>query len=125
MKKCNRGALYVALTAATSLAAVTGFTTVTRAEPPSGVTATVLARGTLNSFNVRSDPHGPIADFRAHSTQPIDLVVRQHDYAVGSSTGWHSHPGPIFITVTHGTLTYYEYDDPCTPHVVGAGQSFV
>jgi quercetin dioxygenase-like cupin family protein len=118
-------AVCVSLTAAGTLAALTVFTPVSQAEPPSGVTATVLSRGTLDSFNVRSDPHGPIADFRAHSTQPIDLVVRRHDYAVGSNTGWHSHPGPIFITVTVGTLTYYEYDDPCTPHVVSAGQSFV
>ena len=31
---------------------------------------------------------------------------------MGSHTGWHSHPGPVFITVTQGTLTYYLYDDP-------------
>jgi quercetin dioxygenase-like cupin family protein len=108
---------------AISLAA---FVAVTKASPPSGVTATVLARGTFPSFNVRSNPHGPIADFRAHSTAPIDIVVRRHDYAPGASTGWHQHPGPIFITVTQGQLTYYEYDDPtCTPHVITAGHSFV
>lgn len=108
---------------AISLAA---FVAVTKASPPSGVTATVLARGTFPSFNVRSDPLGPIADFRAHSIAPIDIVVRRHDYAPGASTGWHQHPGPIFITVTQGQLTYYEYDDPtCTPHVITAGQGFV
>jgi quercetin dioxygenase-like cupin family protein len=86
----------------------------------------VLARGTFPSFNVRSDPHGPIADFRAHSTEPIDIVVRRHDYAPGASTGWHQHPGPIFITVTQGQLTYYEYNDPtCTAHVITAGHGFV
>ena len=47
--------------------------------------------------------------------------MRQHDYDTHSTTGWHSHPGPVFITVTQGTLTYYERDDPtCTPHVVSA-----
>ena len=121
----HRLPLVFAVTAATALATLVGLTTVSNAEGPTGVTATVLARGTLDSFNVRSDPHGPIADFRAHSTEPIDLVVRKHDYAVGSTTGWHSHPGPIFITVTQGTLSYFEYDDPCTPHVVTAGHSFV
>jgi quercetin dioxygenase-like cupin family protein len=89
------------------------------------VTPTILARGTYDSFNVRSDPHGPIADFRAHSTEAIDLIVRQHDYAAHSTTGWHSHPGPVFITVTMGQLTYYELSDPCTPHVVTAGHGFV
>jgi quercetin dioxygenase-like cupin family protein len=113
------------LTIVGTLAASVAFTTVTRAEPPSGVTATVLARGTVGAFNVRSDPHGPIADFRAHSAGSLDLVVRQHDYAVGSATGWHSHPGPIFVTVTRGALTYFELDDPCTPHVVTEGHTFV
>jgi quercetin dioxygenase-like cupin family protein len=106
--------------------ALAAFVAVTKASPPSGVTATVLSRGTFPSFNVRSDPLGPIADFRAHSSEPIDIVVRRHDYAPGSSTGWHQHPGPILITVVQGQLTYYEYDDPtCTPHVITAGHGFV
>jgi len=108
-----------------ALAALAVSVAVIQAEPPSGVTPTVLARGTYSSFNVRSDPRGTIPDFRAHSRTPIDLIVRQHDYAPGSTTGWHKHPGPIFITVTKGQLTYYELDDPCTPHVVTAGQGFV
>ena len=111
----------ISLVTALALLAFAAFVAITKAEPPSGVTPTLLARGHYTSFNVRSDPHGPIADFRAHSTDPIDIIVRQHDYLPGSTTGWHSHPGPVFITVTKGTLTYYEYDDPtCTPHVVSA-----
>jgi hypothetical protein len=95
------------------------------ASPPSGVTPTLLARGTYDSFKVRSSPQGP-GDFKAEAKAPTDIVVRRHDYAPGSITGWHSHPGPVFITVTQGTLTYYEYDDPaCTPHVVAAGGGFV
>jgi hypothetical protein len=114
-----------ALAAAAALVALAAFVGITKAEPPSGVTPTILARGTYDSFNVRSDPHGTIADFRAHSTDPIDVIVRQHDYAPHSTTGWHTHPGPVFITVTNGELTYYELDDPCTPHVVTAGHGFV
>ncbi len=104
------------------VAALAAFVTAIKASPPVGVTPTVLARGTFPSFNVRSDPHGPIADFRAHSTEPIDIVVRRHDFAPGASAGWHQHPGPIFITVTQGQLTYYDYNDPtCTPQVITAG----
>jgi len=97
---------------------------VTKASPPSGVTPTVLARGTFDAFKVKSAPGSPV-DFKAKAKSPIDVVVRRHDYAVGSTTGWHSHPGPVFITVTQGSLTFYEADDPCTPHVVTAGHSFV
>jgi Cupin domain len=122
----RRLTLMAGLAAATALVALAVFVGITKAENPIGVTPTVLARGTYDSFNVRSDPHGPIDDFRAHSTSPIDVVVRRHDYAPHSTTGWHSHPGPVFITVTQGTLTFYERDDPtCTPHVVSAGQGYV
>ncbi len=95
------------------------------APPPVGVTPTVLARGTYDSFKVRSNPHGPV-DFKAKAKDPIDIVVRRHAYAPGSSTGWHTHPGPVFITVVEGEVTFYEYDDPtCTPVVVKAGQGYV
>ena len=110
---------------AVALLAFAVFVAVTNASAPSGVTPTVLARGTYDAFKVRSYPQGP-GDFKAEAKAATDIVVRKHDYAVGSSTGWHSHPGPVFITVTQGQVTFYEYDDPsCTPHVVSAGQGYV
>jgi hypothetical protein len=116
----------LSLLTAIMLVALAAFVAVTKANPPTGVTPTLLGRGTYDAFNVRSDPHGAIADFRAHSTEPVDIVVQKHDFAPGANTGWHQHPGPIFITVTSGTLTFYEYNDPnCTPHVYSAGQGFV
>jgi len=122
----HRLPVLTALAVAIAAVALAAFVSMTRASPPSGVVPTVLARGTYDGFNVRSDPHGPIADFRAHSTGPIDVVVRKHDYAIGSYTGWHAHPGPVFITVTKGTLTFYEYDDPtCSPKVVDAKHGYV
>ena len=113
------------LVAAMFLQALAVFVAVTKASPPSGVTPTLLARGTFDAFKVKGAPDSQV-DFKAKAKSPIDVVVRRHDYAVGSTTGWHSHPGPVFITVTQGQLTYYEYDDPsCAPHVVSAGQGFV
>lgn len=137
------------LLAGMTLLALAVSVAVTMASPPSGVTPTLLARGTYDSFGVSSsstgaaqpgsrycqtssgswvvapnDACGP--QFTAGAKSPIDIVVRKHDYAIGSTTGWHTHPGPVFITVTQGQLTYYEYDDPsCTPHVVSAGHGFV
>lgn len=126
MKSKRRVSVLVALVAALTLLALSAFVAITKASPASGVTPTVLARGTYDSFNVRSDPQGPIDNFRAKSKASIDLVVRRHDYLPHSWTGWHSHPGPVFITVTQGQLTFYEADDPtCTPHVVSAGHGYV
>ena len=96
------------------------------ASPPSGVTPTLISRGTYPEFKVRADKHAYPIDFTARAKQPVDVVVRRHDYLAGSTTGWHSHPGPAFITVLEGTVTFYEYDDPsCTPTVVTAGQGYV
>ena len=116
------------LAAATVLAAAAILTTaaLTLASPPSGVTPTLLARGTYPAFDVQSIPDGDAGKFKASSKSPIDVVVRRHEYAVGSSTGWHRHPYPVFITVVSGEVTFYERDDPtCTPHVVHAGEGYV
>lgn len=96
----------------------------TWASPPVGVTPTLLGRGTYQPFNVKAEDHS--LGFKATAKHPIDVVVRTHDYAAGSSTGWHSHPGPVFITVLEGQVTFYEYADPtCTPTVVSAGEGYV
>ena len=59
----RRLSLLTATAAALALVALAAFVAVTKAEGPSGVTATVLARGHYDGFNIRSDPHGPIAEF--------------------------------------------------------------
>jgi hypothetical protein len=100
--------------------------TLASASPPSGVTPTLIGRGTYDPFKVRSDKHAFPLDFTARAKDPLDVVVRIHDYLPDSSTGWHTHPGPVFITVLEGEVTFYEYDDPtCTPHVVRAGEGYV
>ena len=94
------------------------------ADPPTGVTPNLIGRGTYSPFDVQADPKS--LDLLAQSKRPVDIVVRTHDYAPGSSTGWHTHPGPVFITVLDGAVTFYEYDDPsCTPKVVKKGEGYV
>jgi len=101
-----------------------GAAAVVWAEPPTGVTPNLIGRGTYNAFNVQGDPR--VVEFLAESKKPVDIVVRTHDYAPGSSTGWHSHPGPVFITILEGKVTFYELDDPsCTPKVVSKGEGYV
>jgi quercetin dioxygenase-like cupin family protein len=96
-----------------------------RATPGEGITTTVLA--------------GPVAfdeiDTRSHSdhwrvritTEGLSDVWIVHIRIVpGGHSGWHSHPGPSFVTVTAGTATFYQGDDLThTPHVIPAGTGFV
>ncbi len=69
------------------LLALAAFVAVTEVSPPSGVTPTLLARGTYDAFMLLSTTPGSPVDFKAKSKSPIDVVVRMHDYAVGSTTG--------------------------------------
>jgi hypothetical protein len=122
----NRPLPRLAMVAATvALVVLAVFVAITKASPASGVTATLLARGTYPAYDLKTSPKSPI-DFKAKTKDPTDVVVQRHDYAPGATTGWHQHPGPVYITVTAGQLTFYERDDPtCSPHVVSAGQGYV
>ena len=103
---------------------VAGTSATTRADPPTGVTPTLIGRATYSPFNLQANPR--FLEFAVEAKRPVDIVVRTHDYAPRSSTGWHTHPGPVFITVLEGKVTFYEYDDPtCTPKVVSKGEGYV
>jgi len=118
----SRSLAFAAVTAFTLLAAVVSMTF---ASPPSGVTPTLLARGSYPDFKVASFPDNG-GMFKAEAKGPIDVVVRRHDYVAGGSTGWHKHPYPVLITVVQGTLTFYDANDPtCTPTVVSVGGGYV
>lgn len=55
-----------------------------------------------------------------------DVVVNHSSLAPGGTSGWHSHPNVVFVTLSEGTLTLYDADDPkCTAYVVHAGEGFV
>jgi quercetin dioxygenase-like cupin family protein len=94
------------------------------ATPPSGVTATLLAKGSFEEFDAKVKT----GDWRSRlkANGPSDLEVLEVRIAPGGTFGWHSHPGPSMVIVKSGTATFYLGDDKkCTPHVVQAGQGFV
>jgi len=56
----------------------------------------------------------------------FDIAVQTIVFQPGGTSGWHSHPGPVFIQVQSGTMTFYESDDPtCSPIVRRAGESYL
>ena len=54
-----------------------------------------------------------------------DVYVAHISIAPGGFSGWHYHPGPSIISVKSGVATFYQADDPATPHVFPAGSGFV
>jgi len=108
------------------LLVVAGYTALTWASPAIGVTPTLIGRGTYDRFKINIPPGQAPFEYMAQAKPAIDMVVQTHDFQPGASTGWHQHPGPVFITVTQGELTFYERDDPtCSPKVFTAGEGFV
>jgi Uncharacterized conserved protein, contains double-stranded beta-helix domain len=89
-----------------------------------GSTSTLIGRATFaDAFNLKRKT----GDWKVRvDTDPLDVAVQTIVFAAGSSSGWHMHPGPVFIMVTQGQMTFYEADDPtCTPVVRSAGQGYL
>jgi hypothetical protein len=56
----------------------------------------------------------------------FDLAVQRIVFQPGGQSGWHTHPGPVFVQVVSGVMTFYESDDPeCKPIVRSAGEGYL
>jgi quercetin dioxygenase-like cupin family protein len=102
------------------------FPTATASATPSspGITSTPVAAGVL--------PDPVRLKFKQTQDQGFgdgldvsDLSIVHQIVEPGAYFGWHQHPGPSWIMVTQGTLTFYNGDDPtCTGRPVSAGQAY-
>jgi hypothetical protein len=89
------------------------------ATPPSGVTAELLARGTVaHAARVR------VAGTRLQTRGPVDVATVHVTFQPGVSTGWHTHPGPALVTVKTGQLALHRAKG-CRSRTFGAGQTFL
>ena len=106
-----------------------GHVSATPPTSPPGFVGTTLANATFGDI----DSHVVSALSKPHWRETIrthgksDLYVQQNTWDPGAcngcipSTGWHTHPGPSLVSVTQGSVTAYDGDDPnCTAHVYTA-----
>lgn len=120
------------------LVSLSGYGSMVWATPSNGFTSTTLAVGRFGDIDVNNlsfFPEGSPGDLHPGNNLwmslqktkgPSDLYVQSNLWTPGGSSGWHTHPGHSLITVTAGTVTAYEADDPsCTPHEYTVGQGFV
>jgi len=94
---------------------------VASATPGAGASATTLGRGTLAAGDkIKTD------QLKLDVRRDVDVVTQTITIAPGGHTGWHSHPGPVVVTITAGAMTFYDGDDPsCSPRVYAAGDTFI
>ena len=93
------------------------------ATPGIGIlSAPVHARGTLGEHQVVNSKSG----IHLKTKGSVDVATQQIVIAGGGSTGWHSHPGPVLVTVKSGALRLIYADDlTCAGAVYEAGDSFI
>ena len=107
------GVLAVAASATLTIVNVASGTPVTG----SGVT-TPLNRATISdSVIVNNDA------VQLHVHEPTDVVQTNTVAQTGWSSGWHSHTGPVLVSVKSGALRITNGD--CLATTVAAGQVFV
>ena len=86
---------------------------------------TVLARATA-ADPVHTTGHAGSWNVVLQTNGPSDFMVQHSGYAPGGYSGWHSHPGPVLVTVRRGIATWYEASNSaCTPHEYPQGSAFV
>jgi quercetin dioxygenase-like cupin family protein len=86
----------------------------------SGVHLTPLSKATLGP--IRADGAGVHISSRGRK----DVLVTSITVDPGGSFGWHSHPGPVIVTVGRGTLSlFHATKHGCARETVTAGAGFV
>jgi hypothetical protein len=84
--------------------------------------------GFLVANNSVSTPLKVKVDGTAEHRLPngTEVFIRHAVNPPGSSSGWHTHPGPVLVTVVSGAMTLYDgTDKTCTGVTYTAGHGFV
>ena len=80
--------------------------------------------GTLNE-NTSGDKTGKWG-LHLKTLDDTDIGADRLTIQPGGFSGWHAHPAPVFVTVTQGSVTWFDGSNPlCTSNTYSTGQSFV
>jgi Cupin domain len=102
---------------------------------PAYATVAVASSSTLLGRATFTDPKDPMlmvkrvtGDFHVEvkAKPALDVAMQSISFPAGAQSTWHTHPGPVFIIVAEGTMTFYESDDPtCTGVRKSKGEGFL
>jgi quercetin dioxygenase-like cupin family protein len=94
------------------------------ATPGSGSTSSLVGPpATFDPFKVKRKSLNDEWELEIEARRGVAVATQTITFPPGAYSGWHSHPGPVFINVKEGTVTFYEHD--CSVRVVGAGEGFL
>ena len=108
---------------------ITLFSIIAWATPSSGILFNKILNLARTKGTLQSNVGGEAADGSKWHLQlktegaPSDIVVQDLALSPGGYGGWHSHPGPVIVTVKEGTASLYEPD--CERRDYPAGTAFI
>jgi len=113
----------ILLTATTALAGVVLAAAPAAATPGSNFVPSPVVNGhfgtlTINTADQKTDKWGMVLK----TLDDTDIGADQLTVQPGGYSGWHAHPAPVFITVTEGTIEWYDAAT-CAAHSHTAGTS--
>ena len=86
----------------------------------SGTTSTLVGTAVFDAFKVERRYPSEWA-VKVEAKQGLKVATQTITFNPGGRSGWHSHPGPVFISVKEGTMTFYEADCSRTVRTAGEG----
>ena len=96
------------------------------ATPPSGISVETVVNGHFGELNVSPSEKSGKWDMLLKTHVDTDIGTDAITLQGGGSTGWHSHPATVFVTVLSGSITWYDGSNPvCPGHHYSTGQSFI
>lgn len=89
----------------------------------SGASSTLVGPpATFEGFKVKREATNGW-EMELEAKQGVKVSTQTIVFQPGGQSGWHTHPGPVFISVKEGTMTFY--DENCHAVVRMAGQGFL
>ena len=90
-----------------------------------GFTQSADVRANVGAFHVQSHFDGFDVELKTHDNADIE-VSNQTGAAGGSTSGWHSHPGPVLVLIKSGVASLYDANGAgCTVETFSAGSTFI
>jgi len=117
----------IRLTVASSLLMASVLSAPALATPGSGFAPSPIVNGNFGTLGVntssqKTDKWGLVLK----TLDETDIGVDRLGIQPGGVSGWHAHPAPVFVTVTQGSIVWYDGSDPlCSARTYSAGQSFI
>jgi len=125
MSKMNLKPMLAAVAVASAFGAIAlRYAWATPPSAPGTITPTVISGPVvLGSMDLKIENDNYELELKTKGLS--DARVVHFKVVPGGFFGWHTHPGPVFVMVTAGTLTYYDSHDLTNGVEYAAGTGFV